>query len=332
MAAGAPARGQQARPEPSASEIAAARSLGQEGFRLADAGRCDEAIERLARAERLYHAPTLLGRLGECQVALGRLGVGAENLRRVAGEALPANASQAFVLAKARAQKALEQALPRVARLRVSVRAPAEARPSIKLDGEPIAPATLGREQFVDPGEHGVEAIAPGYVRAFQRVELAPGEAASVSLALAPEAVSLPAEGGARVGRARLIDDAAPPAAERPGASPWAYVALGVGGAGLAAGALLGALTLARKSDLEEACPGGACPSADQQRDIDAMKRLGNASTAAFALGGAGLVAGGLGLWLGPSRPDPKRARAASGIELGAWASGGAAGLRGKFP
>jgi len=59
-----------------AENTAAARTLGIEGVQLADAGKCPEAIEKLSRAEALHHAPTILGRLGECQVNVGEVVTG----------------------------------------------------------------------------------------------------------------------------------------------------------------------------------------------------------------------------------------------------------------
>src|SRR5438132_180639 len=75
-----------------AENVAAARSLGILGVQLADAGKCPEAIEKLERAESLYHAPTILGRLGECRVNVGQVVQGTEDLNRVVREQLPANA------------------------------------------------------------------------------------------------------------------------------------------------------------------------------------------------------------------------------------------------
>src|SRR5687767_842372 len=59
--------------EPSSAETAAARGLAVEGLKLAEAGRCSEAVEKLARAEKLHHSAIVQSRLGECQIALGRL-------------------------------------------------------------------------------------------------------------------------------------------------------------------------------------------------------------------------------------------------------------------
>src|SRR5262245_53771550 len=60
-----------ARSDSSAADVAAARELGTEGVRLAQEGKCAEAIDYLTRATRLYVAPTLLVPLGECHILLG---------------------------------------------------------------------------------------------------------------------------------------------------------------------------------------------------------------------------------------------------------------------
>src|SRR5688572_21340468 len=69
-----------------ASSTAAARIIGTEGLRLAEAGNCKDAIEKLERAEKLHHAPTTLTKLGECQIQIGRIVAGLESLRRVVRE------------------------------------------------------------------------------------------------------------------------------------------------------------------------------------------------------------------------------------------------------
>src|SRR5690349_18644160 len=118
----------------SAENVAAARALGIQGVQLADAGKCDQAIEKLSRAESLYHAPTILGRLGECQVNVGQLVLGTENLNRVVREPLAANAPQAFRTAQDRAKKVLDAALPKIAYLTVTVE-PKDVKAEVKVGG-----------------------------------------------------------------------------------------------------------------------------------------------------------------------------------------------------
>ncbi|HXN30946.1 MAG TPA: hypothetical protein VN894_03750, partial [Polyangiaceae bacterium] len=106
---------------PSPEDIASARALGTEGFHLADAGDCASAVPKLEAAEKLYHAPTTLGRLGECQVTLGHVVAGTESLNRVVRETLPPNAPPAFVAAQHRAAQLLATAQPRIGKLRIHV-------------------------------------------------------------------------------------------------------------------------------------------------------------------------------------------------------------------
>ena len=48
----APSAPASAQDEPNAAETAAARTMALEGIKLADAGHCDEALDKLARAEK----------------------------------------------------------------------------------------------------------------------------------------------------------------------------------------------------------------------------------------------------------------------------------------
>src|ERR1700722_1135292 len=75
--------------DPSSADTAAARSLGIEGFKLAAAGQCADAIDKLTRSDALHHAVTILEKLGECQLKVGKIVDGMESLRKVTHEQLP---------------------------------------------------------------------------------------------------------------------------------------------------------------------------------------------------------------------------------------------------
>src|SRR5262249_33712549 len=124
--------------EPSAADVSSARALGQEGVKLADAGNCQEAVHRLAPAEKSFHAATTLARLGECKIQLGKLVAGTENLNRVVREQLAPGAPSAFVQAQERAKALLTEAKPKIAKLKIAVAAPPDAQLSVKVDGEVI--------------------------------------------------------------------------------------------------------------------------------------------------------------------------------------------------
>ena len=307
------ARAQEA--SPSASDTALARTLASEGVQLADAGNCAAAIEKLDRAEKLYHAPTILGRLGECQVSVGKIVVGTENLQRVVRESLPKNAPKAFVDAQARAQKVLDGALPKLAKLKIHVEAPPGVTPTVTQDGEPVSNATLDLDRPADPGVHKIEASAPGFRTARSEATLAEGASASVSLRLEPDPNAAPAAGSAPAGPpaapAGSPPFGAPPAANAPGGAPAyagttapasaeassssnvpAYLLLGVGVAGVAVGSIFGAKVLSKKSELDEVCREKTRCPASAQGNIDSMKSAATLSTIGFAAGGVALGAG----------------------------------------
>ena len=269
-----------------AANIAAARSLGIEGVQLAEAGKCDQAIEKLSRAESLYHAPTILDRLGECQVKVGQIVLGTENLNRVVREQLPANAPKAFRDAQARAQKALDAALPRIGHLTVNVE-PKEAKISVTVSDVPVPPALLGVERPTDPGTHEVVASAPGYLSQKTTVTLAEAgrETVTLRLMLDPNAPKEEPPPAVAPPPPPLLPEQQPPppaAASSNGTKTVGYVLLGVGAAGVVAGGVTGAMALQKKSELN--CPDNHCGGA-KKSDFDSAKSLALVSTITFAVG-----------------------------------------------
>jgi len=323
----------------SAADIALARSLGAEGVQLAEDGNCAAAINRLQRAEALYHAPTIMEPLGECQVALGKVVAGTENLQRVAREPLPARPPRAFVEAQARARKALEWALPKIARLKIHLDMPAGVRPTVKVDGELIPLAALDADRPVDPGVHKVEASAAGYRTASRDITLGESASATASLKLdtdphaPPPAVensgASPAAGsgmmlGTNTGSSHV-------GAEPSGSSKTlAYAALSLGGAGLLVGSVAGVVAISKKSALDDQCmQPRACPPG-AQGDIDTMKLAATVSTVGFAVGALG-AGGGLVLLLTAKRDPTAGGAAPPHGSIRPFASLAAAGFEGSF-
>jgi hypothetical protein len=270
-----------------AANIAAARSLGIEGVQLAEAGKCDQAIDKLTRAEALYHAPTILDRLGECQVKVGQIVLGTENLNRVVREQLPANAPKAFRDAQARAQKALDAALPRIAHLTVNVE-PKEAKITVTVSDVPVPAALLGVERPTDPGTHEVVASAPGYLTQKTTVTLAEAGRETVTLRLtldpnAPKEEPAPAVAPPLPPPLLPEQQPPPPATARSNSTKTiGYVLIGVGAAGVVAGGITGAVALQKKGELD--CPDKHC-SGSQKDNLDSANSLALVSTVGFAVG-----------------------------------------------
>jgi hypothetical protein len=290
--------------EDSAAETAAARTLAVDGLKLAQAGKCDEAIPKLDRAEKLHHSAIVLSRLGECEVSQGKLVEGTEMLRKVLREALPPNPSPALSKAYEHAQTTLDSAKPKIAGLTISVSAPQGTELHLTVDGQAVASTLLDSELPADPGDHVVEANAPGFLKASARVTLSTADKKTVTLKLevdpnAPAPAAASASDDSKVGAAapaaqsdagpRATTSAPPVPAQAPSHAA-AYVSWGVGVVGVGVGTAFGLITLKDKHGLT-GCSSNVCPVSSRD-SVDTAKRSGNISTIAFGVGGAGLLLG----------------------------------------
>jgi hypothetical protein len=159
-----------------------------------------------------------------------------------------------------------------------------------------------------DPGEHAIEASAPGHVRWSTKAAIA-GEAARITVSvprLEVEPVAAPAAPASAPAAPAPSTASASPSDGAPAEKPssWsrqrtlALVAGGVGVVGLGVGAVFGLSASSKKSDYEQhqdsngRCLDAACATLSQ----DALSAA-TGSTAGFIAGGA-LVAVGAVLWL----------------------------------
>lgn len=345
-----------------ATDVAAARVLAIEGIKLADAGRCDEAVDKLARAEKLHHALVVLGRLGECQINQGKLVEGTENLRKVLREVLPPDAPVVLSKARERAQLVFDKAKGRIGALYISVKGPRDpASLSVSVDGEPMNVVLLEADRPTDPGEHLVEVSAPGFISAAGRVNVGAGAKANVVINLEPDPraqITINSRAVTSIAgspAASNVDgtvEPAPRAAElstQDGATAlgndWsaepdqtaAYVAWTAGGVGVIAGSIFGLLALKGKNDLDSECPNNLCPASSQDR-LDSARLSSTLATVSFAVGAAGI---GLGTYFyfaaepseegSTASDDAASASSRSRVSAGAWIGLGQVGLAGQF-
>lgn len=297
----------QADDDPSA--VAAARTIGLEGLKLAESGNCKDAVEKLDRAEKLHHAPTTEFKLAECQIKVGRLVAGTEHLRKLTRETLDPKAPPAFGAAQKNAQKLLDETVPRIPLLHISVALPAGVVPQVTIDGESIPPALVEIERPTDPGPHTIEAYAIGHKKTAQQIALKEGEKLSINLTPEVDKSAVPPPPPPP-----STDQPPPPVAQNPapptepppvreqGMDPWriaGWSLVGVGAAGIVTGVIAGALGLGTKSDLNDSCPNKIC-AADQQDNIDKLSTQATVGTIGFVVGAIGLAGGGAILLFGP--------------------------------
>lgn len=301
---------------PSAADRATARTLAQQGYEALRNKDYATAADRFSRADALVHAPTLLLDLARAQVGLGKLVDAYENYNRIIREGVAPDAPPSWARALEAANVEILTIAPRLAWVTISVRGPYD--PRVVLDGRPIRKASLGVKRAFDPGRHVVRASGHGYVPQEREFEVSEGETLEVVIELepAPEAVALEDE-----------EQTTPAQPERkPGwRKPATIIAFGVGGAGLLAGGIGGALALAKHGELSDACPNDRCP-ADQQSNVDAYHRFGLVSTVGFVVAGAG---GALGLVFLLTEPTQEPRPQAAGIRP--FVGLGNAGIEGTF-
>lgn len=274
-----------------AEKTAAARALALEGVALAEAGDCNGAIDRFSRAEQLFHAPTILLGLGECQCKVGRLVEGTENLNRVARENLGPNPPKAFSDAQEKARQLHAAYLPKVGKLTLKVQSPSDAPFVLSVDGAEVPAALVGVARPIDPGTHEVRAEGQAYQPATQTVTVGEGQAQELTLVLEllPEA--------APVAPPPPVDTPPPPPppAPEPNLVP-AYIAFGVGAVGIGVGSYFGLSAMSAQSDLDETCRDRACPES-ASGEIDSMQSDATIATVGFGVGLVGIAAGAY-LWL----------------------------------
>ncbi|MBX3185941.1 MAG: tetratricopeptide repeat protein [Labilithrix sp.] len=280
-----------------AGDPAAAREQVKLGYKLAQAGKCEEALPHFVESLRLDVKAITLINLAACEEKTGKM---AEALGHwVEARSRAEIENNRPILEEA--EKKLKALEPRVPRITLALTdAPPDTE--IERDGVVLGPASLNVPLPVNPGAHTIVVRAKGREDTTASIAIAEGESKRVELRLG--APAKPAE------RAPVAP--APSAPETPSGStsPLVYVGFGVGGAGLIAGAVTGLMAFGAASSAKTSCPSGVCEDRSQVDDANSGKTLGTVSTIAFIVGGAGVALGVYSLVWG--KPTPSTSLAVS--------------------
>ncbi|WP_437581261.1 hypothetical protein [Sorangium sp. So ce887] len=304
------------------ADRATARSLAVEGQEALERQDFSAALERFRRADAIIHAPTLLLGVARAQVGVGQWIAAQESYSRIVREGAPENSPEQFFEAIADAQRELDALAPRIPQVLISVIGPDTA--AVTIDGEPVPRAALGVRRPVDPGGHTVRAEAAGFAPAEAKVTLAEGASETLALELKPVALPPSVASPPPGAPSRDTGSGAPSGSGSSSRTVLGIAALGLGGVGLAAGAVGGVLAIGKHRDLSERCPAGRCdPSL--QGDVDSYHAMSTLSTIGFAIGAVGVGAGAFLLLTAPR--SPQRA----GISITPVIGLGSAGAKGSF-
>jgi hypothetical protein len=297
-----------------ADDPAAAEALFREGKQLMKEGRLDAACRKLEESQALDPGVGTLFNLALCYEAQGRVATAWATYNEVAAQTRATGQAE-------RAQVARDRGLvlePRLSYATIRVQAPGTQGLEVRRDGVVVGPSQWGTPIPVDPGAHGIEAAAPGYAKFSTSFDVR-GDAQRVDVAI-PTLIVEPAPSPAAPSRGdsvRVDPNGAPPAARSSLRIPLAIAAASIGALGLGIGTYFGVLSLQQHAQAASSgCEGNACQEPGYDLRESAI-RSGNASTASFAVGVAGLVGGAAILLLMPSAAGPRVAVHADGIDVG---------------
>ena len=280
----------------------------------------ERSLPLFQRAYRISRSPRTAGQLGLCEMAIGYSVEAAKYLR----EALAAPTHPWVAKNKVTLESSLAQALAAIGSVTV------QGEPSgaeVLANGIVFGRLPLAETLQLNQGITEVEVRAPAYLSARRTFNIAGGETESWTVALAPQsptpqtpnaaisvnAGTLAATSTAGGDVARSAKAEPPQGAEliSPGPRPshrssiakriLVATTLGISIAGTAVGVVYGLRSMAEHNDASKVCP-DACTT---QHGVDLWNQArtsGIVSTAGFAVGVAGLVAGGLIWFLVPEQ------------------------------
>jgi hypothetical protein len=308
-----------ARADSSAQDQAVAQSLYDDARKLTAGGKYADACPKFEESQRLDPTPVTSFWLADCYEHVGRTASAWAAFLDVAAAAKRSGGPKAEErerVARDRA-KALE---PKLSQLVIDV--PAGVRVPgllVKRDGEVVREGQWGARIAVDPGNHSIEASAPGK-QAWTKTQDVEGAGQTTTVHIEALADAAAASAAAAAPATTSTSTSPPTTMPPPGdqntppdsttqASPLKVVGLataGLGVVGIAIGSVFGLQAISKNSDANKGHCGAAfggtnqCDATGVSLRKDAVS-AGNISTVAFIAGGV-LAAGGAALFfLAPS-------------------------------
>ncbi len=261
---------------------AAAEALFREGRALSDAGDIAGACAKFRESDRLDPAVGTTFNIADCEERLGHV-ARAWTLFDEVAQRLPASDKRRGV-----AQKRAAALEPRLPKLKVTLAAGAPEGTRVMRDGVELGSASLGTPLPVDPGAHVLRVTAPGRVDSEVKVLVSEREIRALEVEPGP----VQSATAAPVSATTLPPEPPPPPVDSHKAPLLGYVIGGIGVAGFITGAVAGALTLHKKSVVNEHCDEEKRCDQEGLDAADAGKTLGMVTTIGLITGAVGVGAG----------------------------------------
>jgi hypothetical protein len=259
----------------------------------------DVACPKLAESYQQDPLPGVLFTLAECEAGWQKLATALGHYQVFVSALTTMSADRRATFEERRSIAAGQIAVLSVSAPELTVDVPTRApgRLLIQLDGRVIPEGAYGVGRKVDPGSYTVSAELDGKRVWDRQVTLEPANQAHVTVDV-----------GARVpAAADRRDTTEPSTARSKPLGTWAYVAGGLGIAGLATGVIGGALAYQKKGTIDRNCPDLRC-NAEGRTALDSARAEAQVSTLGFSLGVVGAGAFLLLRVLSPTHASPNQA------------------------
>ena len=321
--AGPVAAAPRASAQPVAGDAAMAETLFEDAKRLMAAGDYAAACPKLAESNRLDPGTGTLTALALCHEQVGKTATAWAEFIDVVTQAQQTGRADREKFARQHVA-ALE---PKLARLTVTVADETArlAEVAIRRDGVAVGPPAWGVAAPIDPGDHLLEASAPGYKPWSETITIgAAGEARTAAvppLEVVPAVVAAPAP----------VE--APPAPPPPNTRRTVAFAVGGGAvASLAVGSYFGVQALSKSADAKRLCSPSSCTNQSAVQINDDAK---TSARLADVFLGVGIAAAGVSAYFfltsmgSPAQPAARAASLTFAPEVSPRAAG--ASLRGAW-
>ena len=310
--------------DPSPADRAAAEILFDEAVKMLETGNGSAACPKLEESQRLDPGVGTLLYLAECYRSVGRTASAWATFRDASYAADAAGQQDRVQIANAEADK-LKASLSYISLVLGDKQTPGL---EIKRDGEVVNRALWDSPIPVDPGEHQLEASAPGKLPWTKSVSIAPQPGTSAitipALADAPAVTAAPAPAAAPQAPPPAATPSAPAtpdaSARHNSQKTWGWVALGAGAVGLTAGGVFGLMASKDNKAANDECRPDD-PTQCNDQGVQLSERAASRAMLSSIAFGVGLAAATTGIVLVLTAPEAPTSARGSGLWLNASAA-----------
>jgi len=246
--------------------------MGREAYK---SDNFDSALDLFKKSYALEATPGTLLNIALTEEKLGRTASALQDFERVLSLLKPDDDRVPI------AKEGVARVAIRAPRLKIARAAGAPPTMSIRLDGAPLDANMVGVEQPLDPGKHVITTSVFGFEDRTYEITLTDGQRPTTTAV----------EPGKRTLVAAPVVTANSAAGSAPNAGRVASAVIGGAGiAGLGVGLVTGILAVAKKGDLDTACPTPATCSGAGLRTLGEAHTLADVSTGSLVFGGVAVV------------------------------------------